>query len=99
MDILTCEEIYNLCIVQENPIIEGIPERDKERLNTAYWHRKESPIQASSIDLHIGNIYIPGKKGKEPGSECCPIAGFSLGSGATAIVVTQEKMPAYPVDT
>lgn len=92
MDILTCEEIYNLCIVQENPIIEGIPERDKERLNTAYWHRKESPIQASSIDLHIGNIYIPGKKGKEPGSECCPKAGFTLCSGATAVAVTQEKL-------
>lgn len=92
MDILTDEEIYDLCIAKENPIIEGIPERDKERSNKVYWYRKESPIQPSSIDLHIGNIYIPGKKGKEPGSECCPIAGFSLDSGATAVVVTQEKI-------
>ena len=46
MDLLRDEEIYNLCIAQNNPIIEGIPERDKERLNITHWYRKESPIQA-----------------------------------------------------
>jgi deoxycytidine triphosphate deaminase len=97
MDLLRDEEIYNLCIAQDNPIIEGIPERDKERLNIYHWYRKESPIQPSSIDLHIGNIYIPGKKGKEPGSECCPKAGFTLCSGETAVVVTQERL-ALPKD-
>ncbi len=92
MDILRDEEIYDLCIAREDPIIEGIPERDKERLNAGYWYRKESPIQASSIDLHIGNLYIPGKKGKEPGSESCPKAGLTLSSGETAVAITQERL-------
>jgi len=91
MDLLRDEDLYNLCIAQDNPIIEGIPEYEKERLNPLYWYRTESPIQASSIDLHIGEIFLPGKKGDEPGAESNPLTGHILSSGETAVVITQEK--------
>lgn len=97
MDMLTDKELFDACIKAESPIIEGIPRAKEKDLDKKYWFSKESPIQASSIDLHFGSIFLPGKKEQEPGGEKNPLTGWTLASGRTAVVVTQEKfeLPKY----
>jgi dCTP deaminase len=53
---------------------------------------KDSPVQPSSIDLHIGSIYIPGTKLGEPGAEDKPLTAHTLGPGETAVVTTFEVL-------
>jgi deoxycytidine triphosphate deaminase len=97
MDVLTDKELFDACIRTGSPIIEGIPRAKEKDLDEKYWFSKESPIQASSIDLHFGKIFLPGKKAQEPGAEKNPLTGWTLASGRTAVVVTQEKfkLPKY----
>jgi len=52
----------------------------------------DSPIQGSSIDLRIGNIYLPGKKNKDLGGVENPKATHSLKTGHTVVVTTKEKL-------
>ncbi len=54
------------------------------------WFAKDSPVQPSSIDLHIGSIFLPGTKHGEDGSEDKPLASHTLGPGETALVTTLE---------
>src|SRR5260370_14101595 len=56
------------------------------------WFDVDSPIQACSIDLHIGKIFIPGKTGKADGSQDCPLELHALESGQTAVVLTLEEL-------
>jgi hypothetical protein len=56
------------------------------------WFAKDSPIQPSSIDLHIGSIYLPGAKLSEKGSEITPLGAHTLLPGQTAVVVTLETL-------
>jgi dCTP deaminase len=53
-------------------------------------YSKDSPVQSSSIDLHIGNIYLPGRKKNEEGSAENPKSEHSLMTGETAVVTTKE---------
>jgi deoxycytidine triphosphate deaminase len=52
---------------------------------------KDSAIQACSIDLHIGAIYLPGTKEKEPGQPSTK-TDHVLRTGETAVVTTREKV-------
>jgi deoxycytidine triphosphate deaminase len=56
------------------------------------WFDAESPIQACSVDLHIGKIFIPGKSGKEEGSQDSPLDLHTLECGQTAVVSTLEDL-------
>jgi len=56
------------------------------------WFAKDSPIQPSSIDLHIGSIYLPGAKLSEKGLEITPLGAHTLLPGQTAVVVTLETL-------
>jgi dCTP deaminase len=56
------------------------------------WFDKNSPVQPSSIDLHIGSIFIPGTKHGMKGSEDGPLATHTLGPGETAIITTLETL-------
>lgn len=69
----------------EHPLITNLLPRDD-------WYDAESSIQASSVDLHIGKIYIPEKTGKEEGSQDCPLQLHALKPGQTAIVSTVEEL-------
>ncbi len=60
-------------------------------------YSKDSPVQASSIDLHIGNIYVPGKKKGEEGGAENPKSDHSLQTGETAVVTTKETLH-FPAD-
>jgi deoxycytidine triphosphate deaminase len=71
-----------------DPIVEGIqkPKRPGE------WYNKNSPVQPSSIDLHIGEIFLPGSKKDEFGGEDKPLKQHILAQGKTAVVITQEEV-------
>jgi deoxycytidine triphosphate deaminase len=53
-------------------------------------YSKDSPVQASSIDLHVGNIYLPGSKDSEEGGANNPKSDHVLLTGETAVVTTKE---------
>lgn len=55
-------------------------------------YSKDSPVQSSSIDLHIGNIYIPGKKAEDAGGAQSPKSEHVLKTGETAVVTTKETL-------
>jgi deoxycytidine triphosphate deaminase len=59
-------------------------------------YSKDSPVQASSVDLHIGSIYLPGTKKNGEGSAENPKAEHSLLTGETAVVTTQETLHLPP---
>src|SRR5882762_7390489 len=55
-------------------------------------YSKESPVQASSIDLHIGDIFLPGTKKDQVGGVENPKSGYWLQTGETAVVTTKETL-------
>jgi len=55
-------------------------------------YSRQSPIQAASIDLHIGDIYIPGKEETGVGGTKNPKLDVELETGATAVVTTKETL-------
>ena len=60
-------------------------------------YSKESPVQASSIDLRIGNIYLPGEKESDPGGAEDPKHDYCLKTGETAVITTLETLH-FPSD-
>jgi dCTP deaminase len=52
---------------------------------------KDSPVQASSIDLHIGTIYLPGTKESATGAATTK-PDHVLKTGETAVVTTRETL-------
>jgi dCTP deaminase len=53
---------------------------------------KDSPIQPASIDLTIGDIYVPSVKPKKRGKVDDPKTQHVLKAGQTAVVVTKEEI-------
>lgn len=69
---------------------------DDELMNAANqptWNDKRSPIQPASLDLHIGQIFIPGTPADQRGGADNPeTSRHSLMPGETAIVTTRERL-------
>ena len=86
MRLLKDDELFHL-VDPSNPdrIIRDFPPR-------ADWYTQDSPVQPSSIDLNIGNIFLPGKNVDEPGGQVRPLAGHTLKRGGTAVVETREEI-------
>jgi|ERR1017187_1049417 deoxycytidine triphosphate deaminase len=59
---------------------------------TPDWYTAESPVQASSLDLHVGDIYLPGKNADEAGGENHPLKEYNLKTGETVLIKTQETL-------
>ena len=55
-------------------------------------YSSDSPVQASSIDLNIGNIYLPGEKETDLGGAQNPKQDHCLQTGETAVVTTLETL-------
>lgn len=55
-------------------------------------YSKDSPVQGSSVDLHIGNIYLPGVKETDTGGAKKPKSDHVLQTGETAVVTTKEML-------
>lgn len=68
-----------------NPIIKNIQTPND-------WYSDKSPVQPSSIDLHIGDIFCPGKKGNEKGSFNKPLKEYIVDRGHTAVIRTKEHL-------
>lgn len=83
MKLLKDKDLYPLLVGLADPIIKNLP-------LSADWYSKDSAIQPSSLDLHVGNIYEPGKKKDEKGGESNPLSALILEPGHTAIVGTLE---------
>ncbi|PWU08169.1 MAG: hypothetical protein C5B47_05105 [Verrucomicrobia bacterium] len=52
----------------------------------------ESPIQPSSIDLHIGGIYLPGASAEQAGGENHPLDDYLLRPGGTVLIRSSEML-------
>jgi dCTP deaminase len=91
MSLLRDEEIIAAITAQGPavPYVEGV-------VLPADPYYKDSPVQASSIDLHIGNIYLPGEKESDLGGAQNPKQDYSLKTGETAVVTTLEVLHLPP---
>jgi dCTP deaminase len=52
---------------------------------TDKWYEVNSPVQPASLDLHVGEIYLPDKSQKSRDKYC-------LSSGQTVIITTSEEL-------
>jgi dCTP deaminase len=69
---------------REDPPVIGVPDVGDP-------HTAHSSIQAASLDLRIGRVFLPERK-KGEGSYAQPIPVHHLPPGETAVVETQESM-------
>ena len=59
----------------------------------ADWYSKASPVQPTSIDLHIGKIFVPEVERDRRGGIINPKTDYhTLNSGETAFIETVEKL-------
>jgi deoxycytidine triphosphate deaminase len=83
MPLLNRPEIEAL-LRQATPLIDGF---DASVLSGA-----TTPVRGSSLDLTIGQIFVPGTKGDELGGARQPREKFALKQGETAVIRTLEKL-------
>jgi dCTP deaminase len=55
-----------------------------------------SRIQAASLDLSIGGIFVPGTEPDKPGGAYTPLTEVNLAQGHTAVIRTKEKLHVGP---
>ncbi len=84
MKLLTDEILYEY-VNRPDPLVKDLKVPNN-------WLDKESPIQPSSIDLHIGSIFLPGTELGIDGSEDKPLSAHTLRSGQTALITTLEVL-------
>jgi dCTP deaminase len=65
--------------------------------NAADWTRSDSPIQPSSVDLHVGTIYCPGESTPEAPDRLIARKTLKLSTGQTAVITTQECLT-FPLE-
>ncbi len=82
--LLSDQELLNLIQDPRSPLVIPPPK-------WADWYDGESPVQPSSIDLHIGEIYRPGEPGNAAG-EAVPHDEWLLETGQTAVIRTEEVL-------
>jgi deoxycytidine triphosphate deaminase len=61
-------------------------------IDRANFKTKDAPIQASSVDLSIGGIFVPGIPDKQHGGSDMPASSLSLAQGEMAVIRTKEKL-------
>jgi len=78
-------------------IVENLPESEGVDWSTVpltdpRWNTAHSPIQPSSLDLHVGRIYIPGSESEELGSAGHGELSHTLRPGHSVVVSTLETI-------
>src|SRR5437016_2765094 len=85
MKLLRDDEIQALITDTHSPLLKNFtPPQD--------WHAADSLVQPSSLDLHVGDIIVPGVARCQPGSVQKPRASYVLATGETVVVVTRETI-------
>ncbi len=56
------------------------------------YQAADAKVQAASLDLTIGEIYIPGTDNDKPGGAYMPLEEYSLNQGHTAVIKTTEVL-------
>ena len=84
MKLLKDDELLPL-VSGATPIIRDLP-------TPADWYGADSPLQAASVDLRIGRIFLPGAVLPASGSEAKPMFEYVMRSGQTAVVETLETL-------
>ncbi len=84
-------------INREPSLVPACKGKDCEEADGSPGKTRDERIKAASLDLTIGDIYIPGKASGRPGAHDKPRTQFSLQQGETAIVRTAESV-ALPSD-
>lgn len=56
------------------------------------WYGPKSPIQAASVDLHVGSIFLPQVQPWEHGSTKKPLKSCVLELGHTVVILTKENL-------
>lgn len=85
MQILSDVELHARIEGQKNPLIQPAPE-------ITDWFSKDSPVQPSSLDFHIGEIYVPGRPPDQAGRPTFIADRYTLGCGQTVVIQTLEKI-------
>jgi dCTP deaminase len=83
MRLLVDEEL--VALIRDEKAVESVPQpRD--------WYAADSPVQPASLDLHVGEIFIPGKRSSALGGHSNPENDIVLRTGHTVVVTTLENL-------
>lgn len=94
MNLLSRNEILSL-LEQDKQFISDEDGFFQKGYNQTYT--KDSHIQQCSVDLHIGNIYLPEIEDHKPGGCENPLTDdYVLNTGNTALIRTKEKVKMPP---
>jgi dCTP deaminase len=85
MRILSDEELRARIEGQKDPLIQPPPV-------ITDWFSKDSPVQPSSLDFHIGEIYVPGRPPGQAGKPTFIADRYVWGGGQTVVIQTLEKI-------
>jgi dCTP deaminase len=56
------------------------------------YQGSKSKIQAASLDLTIGEIFVPDTDNEKPGGAYSPLTEYALAEGHTAVIKTKEEL-------
>jgi|GEM_PF-2834179 len=94
MHVLSDTEIKTL--LAGNPsVIQDFPDNPGWRtrnFSDPLWDGKDSPIQPCSIDLHIGEIFVPGTPDGHLGSPANGCFSYELDAGHSVVVMSHETL-------
>jgi dCTP deaminase len=85
MRILIDEELRVLVENDSTPLVTPKPKQQN-------WFDRDSPIQPSSLDFHVGKMFVPGNP---PGADGAPLSigeRFILNAGQTIVIRTEEEI-------
>jgi dCTP deaminase len=82
MSIQSDHEIVDL-LKSKSPILQNFSK-------PADWYAKDSLVQPSSLDLHVGTIFVPPKDEPKPGDQVDRRAEYTLEPGQAVVVGTLE---------
>jgi dCTP deaminase len=85
MRILSDGELRAKIEGQANPLIQPPPA-------ITDWYSKDSPVQPSSLDFHIGEIYVPGRPADQAGKPTFIEDRYILDCGQTVVIQTLERI-------
>src|ERR1044072_4165981 len=89
MKLLTDRELVDR-LTGPDPFVSGVSE-------PIDWFAADSPVQPCSLDLRIGDIFLPETKSGQGGSEKSPLTRHALRPGQTAVATTLERLE-FPSD-